>query len=502
MGKNKAVSYAGAVKDVIEGRYPNIKKLVPHLPQTIDLVSNAPCTKNIDPTIFRAYDIRGIAYEKLTKHTVYKIGLSIGSIAKSKRQKRIIVGYDGRLSGPDLLKQLLKGLCKTGINVVNIGMVPTPLLYYAIHKLKIKNGIILTGSHNPPEYNGLKIVLKEKSLAEDDIQTIYQRIIKKDFKTGNGTVKIYESICADYINEVKKTFATKKALKIVIDGGNGVAGGIGTDLFKALGHQVIPIYCEIDGRFPNHPADPSQAKNLQTLIEKVKATQADVGFAFDGDGDRLGLVASDGVIIAPDRQIMLLAQDILKRHPKANIIYDVKCSRNLKTVIQQSGGKPVMWKTGHSLIKQKMQTENALLAGEMSGHIFIKERWYGFDDALYTAVRLLEIMLKQNQSISTLFDNIPNSYSTEELRMPLTENLHTKFMSSLKKKLPHQAEIIEIDGLRVEFSNGWGLVRPSNTTPNIIFRFEADTPKVLADIQNMFRDWIWETDLDSLAIPF
>lgn len=466
----------------------------------------APVTNSgsIDPVIFRTYDIRGVVGETLTAEAVSAIAKALGSMAIERGQKTLTVGRDGRESGPDLCNTLIEGLLGTGINVIDIGMVPTPVLYFSTYHLDTSSGVMLTGSHNPAEYNGLKIMLGGNTLSGDDIQEIRQRTERGKFATGKGELT-QQDVNAAYIQRITEDMpvALGKALKVVVDCGNGVAGVLAPQLIKALNHDVTEMYCEIDGSFPNHHPDPSQPENLQELIERVKAENADVGFAFDGDGDRLGIVDKEGNIIWPDRQMMLLAQDVLSRNQGAYIIYDVKCSRYLKTVIEESGGQPLMWKTGHSLIKGKMKEVEAPLAGEMSGHIFFKERWYGFDDALYTAARFLEIFMNSGKSPTDCFKELPDGVSTPELRLPMPESEHAGFMSALIENMQQHAggEVYDIDGVRIEYEDGWGLARPSNTSPNIVLRFEGQDQAALERIQGVFRDAVKSVKADA-QLPF
>ena len=457
----------------------------------------------ISPTIFRTYDIRGVVGKDLTPESVQKIGQAIGSEAAARKEKKIAVGRDGRLSSPELAAALIAGLRAAGRDVIDIGLVPTPVLYFATHTLDTRSGVMLTGSHNGPDYNGLKIVLAGETLSQDSIQGIYHRIMEDNLESGQGSLDTRE-ITTDYIRRITEDIpvALGGAFKLVVDCGNGVAGILAPQLYRALGHDVIELFCEVDGKFPNHHPDPSQPENLQTLIDKVKTEQADLGFAFDGDGDRLGVVDGDGNIIWPDRQLMILAQDVLSRNPGAPIIYDVKCSRHLKAVITAGGGQPLMWKTGHSLIKNKMKEVNAPLAGEMSGHIFFKERWYGFDDALYTGARLLEVLMRTKGKPATTFAKIPNAVATPELRVDLPESAHQSFMGELQDRIAFaDAEVFAVDGFRVEFHDGWGLVRPSNTTPCLILRFEADTQEALSRIKSQFHDLLLSVNPD-LKLPF
>src|SRR3990167_583945 len=442
----------------------------------------------ISPAIFRAYDIRGIVGATLTEESVYALGQAIGSLAIEKGEKRIAVGRDGRLSGSFLSKALCEGLLATGCDVIDLGVVPTPLLYYSTYVLETRSGVMLTGSHNPPEYNGLKMVINGATLAEEDIQNLYHRIIQQQFCHGEGYLAELEVI-ERYINRVKRDVKLQRPLKIVVDCGNGVAGNVAPELFRQMGCDVQELFCDIDGRFPNHHPDPSQAENLQDLIHEVISTKADVGLAFDGDGDRLGIVTNRGEIIWPDRQLMLFAKSILANHPRAKIIYDVKCTNHLAKMIKDLGGEPIMWKTGHSLIKSKLAETQALLAGEMSGHLFFKDRWYGFDDAIYAGARLLQILSETTKDSAVVFDEIPNSINTPELKVTVDEEEKFFLMQQLISRADFaSAELMTIDGLRVNFSDGWGLIRPSNTTPCLVFRFEAETKIAMQRIQDLFRD--------------
>jgi len=457
--------------------------------------------KNVQQEMFRAYDIRGIVDEGLTVDSVYTIGLAFGSEAKAQGEHTVIIARDGRLSGPVLLDALAKGLQASGCDVINIGAVPTPVLYFATHELNANSGIMLTGSHNPANYNGLKMILNGHTLAEETIQDLYRRLQAADFTQGAGSYR-EQDIADDYVNRIVSDLSLKKSLKIVVDAGNGIAGELAPTLYRALGVEVIELFCDVDGTFPNHHPDPSQPDNLNDLINSVAEHNADFGLAFDGDGDRLGVVTNKGEIIWPDRQLMLYAQDVLARNPQAEIIYDVKCTRHLAPVIEQHGGKPLMWKTGHSLVKAKMKQSGALLAGEMSGHMFFKERWYGFDDGLYTGARLCEILSARNDSASEVFANIPDSISTPELKIHIDESAKFPFMEQLKQQANFSdANVITIDGLRVDFNDGWGLIRPSNTTPCLVLRFEADHHEGLKRIQEMFREQISAVDA-SLELPF
>ncbi|MEE9452473.1 MAG: phosphomannomutase/phosphoglucomutase [Gammaproteobacteria bacterium] len=454
-------------------------------------------------SIFRAYDIRGIVDEDLTPEIVYHIALAIGSEAQSLGEKSIIVARDCRLSSPELSKTLVQGLLNTGCDVIDIGTVPTPVLYFATHTLAFKSGVMLTGSHNPGHYNGLKIVLGGKTLAGNDIQDLYQRIAEGNYRLSQDRGRLSEQNIVDYyIQRICGLVQLKRPLKVVIDCGNGVASIVAPQLFKSLGCEVVELYCEADGRFPNHHPDPSVPENLQDLIATVLSEKADLGLAFDGDADRLGAVTNEGQIIWPDRQMMLFARDILSRHEGATIIFDVKCSAELAHLITAHGGNPLMCQTGHSLVKAKMVETHALLAGELSGHIFFKERWYGFDDALYAGCRLLEILSQQTMHLSELFQQIPDHVNTPELRVSIAEEKKFSFMRQLKQQADFSdGKIITIDGLRVEYEQGWGLVRASNTSPYLILRFEAQDEAALSHIQAIFKQQLLSVDSE-LEIPY
>ncbi|MDM8564667.1 phosphomannomutase/phosphoglucomutase [Candidatus Halobeggiatoa sp. HSG11] len=453
-------------------------------------------------SIFKAYDIRGIVGDTLTPEIVTKIGQAIGSEAAKCYQDKVVVARDGRLSGPDLIEALITGLQMAGREVIDIGMMPTPLLYFATFYLKTGTGVMLTGSHNPSNYNGLKIMINGETLSENSIQALKNRIDTNDLITGDGsrhTTDIHHA----YTSQIHKTIKLERPFKVVIDCGNGVAGIIAPHLIEVLGCEVVKLFCEVDGNFPNHHPDPSVPKNLEDLVNTVQAENADLGLAFDGDGDRLGVVDATGQVIWPDRQMILYATDLLQRHPGSEIIYDVKCSRHLSNAIEKQGGKATMWKTGHSLIKSKMKSTGALLAGEMSGHIFFKERWYGFDDAIYTAARLLEILSKDERSPTEVFASLPNAVNTPELKLELTEfGEHYKLMDKIRNTFKFDsAEITTVDGIRADFDDGWGLVRPSNTTPCLVIRFEANNQAALETIQSQFRQQFLAID-NTLKLPF
>lgn len=442
---------------------------------------------HIPSHIFRAYDIRGTIETELTEDNVYTIARAIATAMHEKNQKQVIVARDGRLSGPRLAQALIQGLQKGGCEVTDIGSVPTPLLYFATHHLKIANGIMLTGSHNPVNYNGLKIIIAGIGLAEQEISALYKDIVNKNFKASSGTY-VEQSIISAYLEKITSTIRLARPLKVVIDCGNGITGKVAPLLFRQLACEVIELYSEVDGRFPYHHPDPSQPENLQDLIQRVRSEKADLGLAFDGDGDRLGIVAETGEIIYPDRLLMLFAEDLLKRHSGATIIYDVKCTRHLKKIISEAGGHSLLWKTGHSLIKKKLRETGALLAGEMSGHFFFKERWFGFDDGLYAAARLLEIVAQDSKDLSTYFERLPHDISTPEIICPIPDEYKFTFIEKLiEKGIFPKGEKITLDGLRVEFAEGWGLVRGSNTMPALILRFEAETQAALNEIKHNFK---------------
>ncbi len=453
-------------------------------------------TVDVPQSIFRAYDIRGVVGESLTPEIVQQIGLSLGSEAAKRGQKTICVGYDGRLSSPELAEALIRGLIATGRDVINLGCVPTPVLYFSTHHLSTGSGIMITGSHNPANYNGFKMVLGGETLAGDDVQKLYDRIILQDFDVEQNAGQVsQQDIGRDYLDTILNDIAVAAPLKVVVDAGNGVAGELGPALIEELGCEVIPLHCEIDGTFPNHHPDPGKPENLQDLIRKVEEEGADLGIAFDGDGDRIGVVTNKGKIIWPDRLLMLFAKDVVSRNPGADVIFDVKCSRRLNGLISGYGGRPIMWKTGHSLIKAKMRETGALLAGEMSGHMFFKERWYGFDDGLYSAARLLEILGIDERSSEDVFGSFPEDSCTPEININVTDE--NKF--ALVEKLNAQGSfddgnISTIDGVRVDYQDGWGLCRASNTTPVLVLRFEADDEAALSRIQQVFREQLLLVD--------
>lgn len=451
--------------------------------------------------IFKAYDIRGIVGQTITAENVEKIGHAIGSEARARNLSAIAIGRDGRLSGTELSQALARGIRNSGTDVVDVGMVATPMLYFAAHQLCQYSGVMVTGSHNPPDYNGFKIVLGGQTLAAETIQALRLRIENNDLTHGTGNYS-EQNIVNAYLERITQDIKLSRPLKIVVDCGNGVAGAFAPALYRGLGCQVTELFCDVDGSFPNHHPDPSVPENLKDVIHALKTTDAEIGLAFDGDGDRLGIVTKNGNIINADRQLMLFAADVLSRNPGGKIIFDVKCTRNLAPWISQHGGTPIMWKTGHSFIKAKLIEEKALLAGEMSGHLFFKERWYGFDDGLYAGARLLELMSRETDINATL-NNLPDSLNTPEIQVRTAEGENHALIAQLQQQATfnNPQQVITIDGLRVEYSDGFGLARASNTTPVIVLRFEADNEIALKRIQDDFRHNILQVKPDA-QLPF
>ena len=460
--------------------------------------TNAPC---LPAGIFRAYDIRGVVGDSLTAEVAYWIGRAIGAESLACGEPEVVVGRDGRLSGPELAGALIDGLRASGCNVTDVGMVPTPVLYFATNVLGARSGVMVTGSHNPPDYNGFKIVIAGQTLANERIQALHQRLENNDLSSGQGSLKAVE-VLDQYHQRIAGDIVLGRPLKVVVDCGNGVAAINAPQLIADLGCEVIPLFCEVDGTFPNHHPDPGKPENLEDLIAAVKAHGADLGLAFDGDGDRVGVVTNEGEMIFPDRLLMLFARDVLSRNPGADVIFDVKCTRGLASLISGYGGRPLMWKTGHSLIKAKMKETGALLAGEMSGHIFFKERWYGFDDGIYSAVRLLEILSLESRSAAEVFADFPVALSTPEINIKVTDERKFALIEALQRDAQWgDAQLFTLDGVRVDYPHGWGLVRASNTTPVLVLRFEADTAEELARIQQVFRTQLQAVAPD-LALPF
>lgn len=455
-------------------------------------------------TIFKAYDIRGIYKKELTLESIDLIARSLSDLYQ-KDNDIIVVGRDGRLSSEAISNTLIRGLLESGKKVIDIGQVPTPLLYFAVNYFKVNSGIIVTGSHNPKNYNGLKIIMDNHALAGEEIQNIYNKILSKNLKKINKNSEVGEekiNIEKNYLEAILKDIKINKKLKVAIDAGNGAAGPISLKVYKKLGLEVIDLYCDIDGNFPNHHPNPSEPKNLINLISSVKENKCDIGVAFDGDGDRCLIIDNLGNILWPDRQMMLYSKNILSKNANEKIVFDVKSSKDLPIYIKEYGGIPVMSRTGHSYIKMKMKEINAILGGEMSGHIFFKDRWFGFDDGIYASLRMLEIISNENKKSSEIFDELPSSYSTPEINIKVDKdgNQH-EFMKKFCSKVNFDgAEISKIDGLRADFKNGWGLVRASNTTPCLVMRFEANTEEELKEIQDKFTSEILNID-STLEIP-
>lgn len=456
---------------------------------------------NLPKEIFKAYDIRGIVGKTLTPEIVQAIGHAIGSEAAARGQTAICIGRDGRLSGPSLAAALAKGIQQAGIDVIDLGMVATPMTYFAAYHLNTNSCVMVTGSHNPPDYNGLKMVLGGETLSGDTIQALRLRLEKGELVNGSGGYGTHD-IADEYINRIASDVKLARPMKVIVDCGNGVPGAFAPRLYRAMGCEVEEMFTEVDGNFPNHHPDPSVLKNLQDLIDRLKTSDGEIGLAFDGDGDRLGIVTRDGNVIFPDRQLMLFAADVLSRNPGAEIIFDVKSTRKLFSWIRERGGRPLLWKTGHSFIKAKMKETGALLAGEMSGHIFFKERWYGFDDGLYAGARMLEYLSRQADIDATLH-GLPDTVNTPELQIKLQEGEHFALIEKLQKtaRFPDAREVITLDGLRVEYADGFGLARASNTTPVIVLRFEADNGLALKRIQEEFRKVLLEA-APGVALPF
>jgi phosphomannomutase/phosphoglucomutase len=453
---------------------------------------------DITSSIFKAYDIRGIVEKELTPEVVKLIGMAIGSESIAQGERGIVVGRDGRLTGPMLSESLISGLIESGCHVVDIGMVPTPLVYFATYTKGASSGVMVTGSHNPPEYNGFKIMIAGETLSADKIQNLYSRILNQQFSSGSGSSTSI-NIDQDYMDTIKSDIVLERELNIVVDCGNGVAGNIAPKLFESLGAKVSKLFCLVDGRFPNHHPDPSNPENLEDLIKEVVDTGADLGLAFDGDGDRLGLVDNNGNVVWADRQMILYSRDVLSRKPGAKIIFDVKCSSLLPKDISEHGGEPIMSRTGHSFIKNKLKETDAELGGEMSGHIFFNDRWYGFDDAIYTGARLLEIISKTDKTCAEIFAELPDSVSTPEINIHFDEQgQQHDAMKVLSNSVDFPgSEINTIDGVRVDYENCWGLVRASNTTPCLVLRFEGNDKEALKSIKNQFKDWLEKNNIST-----
>lgn len=458
----------------------------------------------IDPSIFRTYDIRGLVDDTLTETGVEKIGQAIASELITAGETQVVLGRDGRLSAQRFADAMGRGLTQMGITVLDLGQVMTPMCYFAAETLDDVNScVMLTGSHNPSNYNGIKMVIQGITLYGDAIQALKHRIDQNHYQKLPRPGQIVPvSISESYQSRIVDDIELVKPLKVVVDAGNGVAGAFAPSVLRQLGCEVIELFCEVDGHFPNHHPDPAKLKNLETLSQTVLLTQADCGIAFDGDGDRCGVVDNQGLTLYPDRQLMLYAQDVLSRQPGALVLYDIKCSALLAKVIEAAGGQAMMWKTGHSYMKAKMRETGAALGGEVSGHMFFKERWYGFDDGLYTAARMLEILAKASMPAADLFAQLPNGYNTPEIEIEMAEGEPYVFMDKIRKQAQFDdATVFDLDGLRVDFQDGWGLIRASNTTPVVVLRFEGETPEALKRIQQRFRALI-QTVEPKMIIPF
>ena len=438
--------------------------------------------------IFREYDIRGIVPEELNEESVHQLGLAIGTYYSRKGVKKISVGRDCRLSSPSLFEGLTKGLMETGLDIIDVGMVPTPLLYFSLHHLDVEGGIQITGSHNPPEFNGFKVCLGHASIYGPEIQEIRKIAEGGSFASGRGNTERAD-VVTPYIEYVTGKIQTGEyKRKVVIDSGNGVAGPVAKPLYESLGFEVISLFGEPDGRFPNHHPDPTIPANLKSLIAKVKETDGDVGIGFDGDADRIGVVDKEGRIIWGDQLMIIFSRDLLKKYPGAKIIGEVKCSQVLYDDIEKHGGKAIMWKTGHSLIKNKMKEEGALLAGEMSGHLFFAERYFGYDDAIYAGARLLEILSHTDKSVRDLLEGVPETVNTPEIRIDCPEDRKFQIVAELAEEFKKEYKVIDVDGARVLFGDGWGLIRASNTQPVLVLRFEAHSEERLKEIRKLFMD--------------
>lgn len=492
------VSFA-EVLERVEAEQPS-KRARESKPDKNDVVPDA---RLVDRSIFRAYDIRGVVGETLTGPIAELIGQAIGSAMQEQGLREIVVGRDGRLSGPQIAEALCSGLRQAGCDVIDIGLVPTPLVYFGTFHLGTGCGVAVTGSHNPPDYNGFKVVIGGSTLSGDAIAELYARIAEDRLLVSDSLGGLQQiDLTRDYIDRVSGDIQLERRMKVVIDAGNGAASDLAAPLLESIGCEPIPLHCEVDGTFPNHHPDPSDPRNLSDLITTVQRMNAELGIALDGDGDRIGVVTRKGEIIYPDRLLMLFAQDVLGRNPGASIIYDVKCTGHLANHVLRNGGSPVMWKTGHSLIKAKMKEVDSELGGEMSGHFFFRERWFGFDDGLYAAARLLEILASDGREPEEIFSELPNGVSTPELKLAMAEGEHYAFVERFRDKATFEgAKISTIDGLRADWADGWGLVRASNTTPALVMRFDADSNDALDRIQNIFRRQLLALDA-SLVLPF
>ena len=433
--------------------------------------------------IFRANDIRGVSYRDLTEEVIYNLGKALGSEAQDRGINEFIIGRDGRLSSPDMFEWLSSGVISTGCGVIDIGIVTSPMFYHSTFWLNSSSGVVITGSHNPGEYNGFKIVFNNQSTSSDEILLLKKRMLNNDFKDGSGMIK-GEAIEESYINKIVENINLEKKLNISIDCGNGAAGVVAKKVYERLGCNVIELFGELDGSFPNHHPDPSRVENMQDLIDSVKNNDSSIGLAFDGDADRLGVISPDGEMIYPDRQMILFARQVIQSRPNAKVVFDVKCSKLLSDEILKLGGEPLICKTGHTFIKQKIRQTGAQIGGEMSGHIFFNDRWPGYDDGIYAGARMLEIVAASENNI---FINIPNMVSTPEINIPADDDKKFKIVDEfIENSKFTEANIVDIDGIRVEFKKGWGLLRASNTSPVLVLRFEAETKEALENIKNIF----------------
>ena len=439
----------------------------------------------INESIFREYDIRGIVENDLDDDVVEKIAKAVATIFIKRGKKTIAIGYDGRPHSPRIKEVFIKGLLDSGLDVTEIGLVSTPVLYYSIYRLKLDGGVSITASHNPPEYNGFKVVIGRDALSGKEIKEIYDIAVNEEFLS-NGKGKLEKmDIIEDYLNYIANNIKLDKKIKVVVDAGNGTGGITAKPLYERLGAEVIDIFCDVDGTFPNHHPDPTKVENLKDLIKKVKETNSDLGLGFDGDADRVGVVDNEGNIVWSDLILIILARDVLKNNPGAKIISEVKASEVFYSEVRKAGGVPIMWKTGHSLIKKKIYEENALLAGEVSGHIFFNDKWFGFDDAIYAGARLLEILSKSDMKLSEIMKSVPNVVNTPEIRIDVDEEIKFKIVDKIIEYFKKDYDVIDIDGARIKFEDGWALVRASNTQPSLVLRFEANSEKDLEKIQSI-----------------
>ncbi|MCF8024645.1 MAG: phosphomannomutase/phosphoglucomutase [Desulfobacteraceae bacterium] len=455
----------------------------------------------MNPAIFREYDIRGIADKDITDKEVYTLAKAIGTYMRQEGCTKLALGYDCRLTSERYAETLMQGLAETGCEILNIGMCPTPVLYFSIRHLNTDGGVMVTASHNPPEYNGFKICLGTDSVHGDQLQKIREIAEKGEFAEGPANISDADAV-APYFNYIKNNITIDRPVRVGIDAGNGTAGVVAVSLLKSLGCEVHDIYCEPDGRFPNHEADPTVICNLEDLIALVREKNLDVGIGYDGDGDRIGIVDHNGKVIYGDQLMIIFAREILSRKPGSVFISEVKCSKTMYDDIEKRGGQAIMWKTGHSLIKEKMKQEQAALAGEMSGHMFFADRYFGFDDAIYSSCRLLEILSATGSTIDNLLEGVPDTHSTPEIRVECPDEVKFRVVEKARKILSKKYEVIDIDGVRIVFEDGWGLVRASNTQPALVMRFEALSPARREEIRKMVESTISEIKKNENCIAF